>query len=364
MSIGVLHLSSILRIIDKDMKKVVFILIGIITLLAIPATVFLSMRSQELRKKAAPATSLTLSPATITKKIGEEFTLEIKINTAENQVVATEINLAFDPTKLEALTIDKGAKFPNILSSGTVGSGTATIALGAENTTSPITGVGTAAIVTFKTLAATSSPVSISFSPETFVGALGESTTNVLVSSIPASVTITTNATTATPSPTPTGSLQTTLTPILTPTPTGTQSGSTGASSLQITAPTSNQALLTDQPTLVGKAPANSTVTITIYSDPITVTVLADANGNWSYSVPTPLGSGPHTIVVAALDPTTNQTNTATLAFVISDGTENGASGSAMPVSGAVENTGILLLIGIFFIFIGTMIPTFIKIRV
>lgn len=346
------------------MKKVVFILIGIITLLAIPATVFLAMRTQELRKKAAPATSLTLSPATVAKKVGEEFTLEIKINTAENQVVATEINLTFDPTKLEALTIDKGAKFPNILSSGTVGSGTATIALGAENTTSPITGVGTAAVVTFKALATTTSPVSISFAPETFVGALGESTTNVLVSSIPASVTITSNATSGTitpsPTPTPTGS---SLIPTLTPTPTGTQSGETGASSLQITAPTSNQALLTDQPTLVGKAPANSTVTITIYSDPITVTVLADANGNWSYSVPNPLGSGPHTIVVAALDPITNQTNTATLAFVISDGTENGASGSAMPVSGTVENTLILFMIGIFFIFIGTLIPTFTKIR-
>lgn len=338
------------------MKKIVLILIGIITLLAIPATVFLTMRSQELRKKAAPATSLTLSPTTITKNIDDEFTLEATINTGENQVVAAEINLTFDATKLEATSITNGAKFPNILSSGTVGVGTASIAVGASNTTTPITGVGTAAVITFKALAATTSPISVRFAPETFVGALGESTTNVLISTVPTTITITGNAETiVTPTPTPP------VLALITPTPIA--SSSATSSAIQITSPKINEALATELPTLTGKAPPNSTVTITIYSDPVTVTVTTDANGNWRYTVADPLPAGPHTIVVAALDPITNVTKTATLAFVVADGTENSASGSAMPISGTTENTMILLFIGIVCILIGALIPTFIPIR-
>lgn len=356
MSIGILLLISIFRIIDKDMKKIVFIIVGIIILLAIPATVFLSMRTQELRKKAAPATSLTLSPSTVAKKVGEEFTLEAKINTAENQVVATEIDLIFDPTKLEAISITNGAKFPNILSSGAVGSGTASITVGAANTTSPITGTGTAAIIKFKALAATTAPISVKFAPETFVGALGESTTNVLVSSVPSTVTITNPAGTTTQStPSPTAIPTPTLIPTLDTSTTA--SGSATSSAVQITSPTSNESIASNKPDITGKAPPNATVTITIYSTPVTVTVIADANGNWTYTLPTPLATGPHTIVVAALDPKTNLTKTSTLAFVVSDGTENGASGSAIPISGAVENTIALLGIGLFLIIIGASIP-------
>lgn len=356
------------------MKKFVFILVGIIMLLSIPATVFLSSRNQELRKKAAPATTLSLSPSVVTKKVGEEFTLEAMINTADNQVVASEIQLAFDPTKLEAISITNGIKFPLILVSGAIESGTASISVGAANTTTPITGSGTAAIITFKTLAATTTPTSITFAPETFVGALGESATNVLISSIPAKITITSNAAAETPTPTPTLSSQSTLTPTptlslqttrtATPTPTLVSSSpSASGSALQITTPSSSQTLLTDQPTIRGKAPPNSTVTITIYSEPQTVTVVTDANGDWKYVVSDPLEAGPHTIVVAALDPITNVTKTATLAFVVSDQTGNNATGSAMPISGVVENTLTLLFIGLFFILVGAFIPTLTTIR-
>ena len=123
------------------MKRVVIIVVSLI-LLAIPATVFVSMRNQELRKKAAPATTLTLTPTTITKTVNEEFTLEARMDTAANQIVAVELNITFDPAKLEAEWIHNGTMFPNILSSGTVGNGTASIALGATNTTTPITGTG------------------------------------------------------------------------------------------------------------------------------------------------------------------------------------------------------------------------------
>jgi hypothetical protein len=335
------------------MKRIVLIVVSIILLLAIPATVLVVMRNQELRKKAAPATTLSLTPATVTTGVGQDFTLEVRMNTADNQIVAVDLSLTFDATKLQAEWIQNGTMFPNILSSGVVGNGTATIALGAPNTTTPITGTGTVAKIKFKTLAATAAPIAVRFGPDTFVGALNEGSTNALTSSIPATITIGTTDGTITPSPT------TSLTPILTPTLSATDSAT--SSTVTIDSPISNESVSTDQPTLAGTAPPGTTVTITIYSDPITVTVTADENGDWSYTLTEPLTSGPHTIVAAAKDPNTGQSHTATLAFVVATGDENGASGSAVPVSGAVENTLILLAVGMFFIVTGSLIPAFRK---
>ncbi len=342
------------------MKRVVFIIVGLITLIAIPATVFLSMRSQELRKRAAPATNIALSPASVTKAPNEEFTLEARLDTGDNQVVAAQINIVYDPTKLEALTINNGTLFPNIISSGVIGNGTASIAVGAANTTTPIHGTGTAAVIKFKALASTTSPISIRFANDTYVGALGEGSVNVLIGSSPTTVTITgggsSNNISAVPTATPSATINPTIT--LTPTPTATDSASQSA--VTIKTPTVNESVATDQPTFTGKAPAGSVVTIVIHSDEqITATVTADANGNWTYTVPQPISSGPHTIIVAAKDPNTNQTNTATIAFVVASGSENGASGSAIPATGAVENTFLLLGLGIIFILVGSFIPSF-----
>lgn len=337
------------------MKRAVLIIFAVLTLLAIPATIFLVMRNQELRQRAAPATTLKFVPAALTKKVGEEFSLEVHIDTADNQVVAAQLKLLFDATKLQAISITNGTLFPNILSSGVVESGTASIAIGAANTVSPIKGTGTAAVVKFKALAATSSPVSVRFASDTFVGALGEGSTNVLTSTIPSTITISGEAgqNDATQSAT--------LTPSLTPTPTSTDSASPSA--VTILSPVKNESVASPEPLLQGKAPPGSTVTITVYSNPITVTVTADANGNWSYQLPQPLAEGPHTIVVAAQDPGSGQTKTATLAFVVASGTENGASGSAIPVTGTVETTMLLLGIGALFIVIGMTIPAVLQNR-
>jgi hypothetical protein len=346
------------------MKRIVLIIVSLVMILAIPITVFVAMRSQEVRKKATPATTLTLTPTTISKSVGEEFTLEAHMDTGTNQIVAVDLALSFDPTMLEALWIHNGTMFPNILSSGVVGNGTASIALGATNTTTPITGTGTIATIKFKALAATSAQVAVRFSSETFVGALNEGSTNALTSSIPATITIGgSSSTDTTITPTPTTATNSSITPTITPTgsitPTLAITPTNGAtpSAVTIDSPLKNESVTTVQPTIEGKAPAGTTVTITVYSDPITVTVIADANGNWSYRLAEPLTSGPHTVVVAAQDPTTGVSHTATLAFVVSTGDENGASGSAIPISGTTENTIILLGIGMLFIIAGSAVP-------
>lgn len=346
------------------MKRIVLIIVSLVMFLAIPASVFVAMRNQELRKKAAPATTLTLTPTTVTKAVNEEFTLEARMDTGSNQIVAVDLDLQFDPTKLEAQWIHNGTMFPNILSSGVVGNGTVSIALGATNTTTPITGAGTVATIKFKALAATSAPISVRFTSETFVGALNEGSTNALTSSVPATITIGSGSSNTTPTPTPTTAANSSITPTatptggssITPTLTVTPTGGATPSAVTIDAPLKNESVATEKPTIEGTAPPGTTVTITVYSDPITVTVTSDANGNWSYTMVDPLETGPHTIVVAAQDPATGTSHTATLAFVVASGNENGASGSAIPVSGTTENTILLLGLGMLFIIAGSAV--------
>lgn len=338
---------------EDEVKKIVLIIVVLFVLLAIPVTVFVASRQQELRKKAAPATTLTLTPSSITKKAGETFSLDARIDTAENQVAAAEIHFVFDPEKLEAVTITNGSSFPNILSSGTVGSGTASIAVGSAGQTTPFKGIGTVATIKLKTLAATSVPISVKFGSNTFVSAIGESATNVLVGSSPATVTITGNAG-VTPTPSSTGSAG--PTPTTTPTPTA------SGSAVLILTPAKDASVSGQTPTISGKAPAGATVTITIYSTPITVTVTADANGNWVYTPTTSLGPGPHNIVASAKDPVSGTNQTASSSFVVA-GTSGSSSAtqSAIPVSGTIETTLLLLAIGIVVMMAGAFVPIFVR---
>lgn len=322
------------------MKKVILIFVAILMLAAIPVTVYVARTRQELQAKAAPATTLAFSPANTSKKIDDVFSLEIRIDTAQNQVVAAELHITFDPQKLEAQSITNGQLFPNILASGQVEAGAASITVGAASATTPATGTGTAAVVKMKALAATTSPVSVRFAPTTFVGALGENATNVLVGTTPATITITGTTVTLTPTPT--------QIPGATPTPTPAQATT---SAVLITSPSEEGDVTSETPTIAGTSSPGAVVTLTIYSDPITITLTADAQGNWAYTPATPLEEGPHNVVASALDPTTGQTQTATANFVVAAGGEGGGStNSAIPTAGSFDQTLLFLIIGLLFI--------------
>ncbi|OGG24206.1 hypothetical protein A3A79_03390 [Candidatus Gottesmanbacteria bacterium RIFCSPLOWO2_01_FULL_43_11b] len=329
------------------MKRVILIIVAILVLLAIPVTVFLVSQQQELRKRATPATTLSLLPATVETTTGESFSIDVRIDTGENQVVTAEIALSFDPEKLQAESITNGQLFPNILTSGSVDSGTASIAVGAPNTSQPITGIGTAAVVRFKALAATEAPVSVRFASTTFVGGLGEESANVLVGTTPARVTIT-------------GGSQETTVPLPTPTLSdeeeSTQSGDASSSAVLIIAPEKNESVADELPTITGKAPPGSTVTLVIRSNPVTVTVTADANGNWSYTPTIPLVDGTHSVVASAIDPVSGQTQTSSTSFIVAAGGGNEAStDSATPVAGTVETTIFLLSLGFLLLLSGVL---------
>lgn len=340
------------------MKRRVIIVAVLLMLLAIPITVFLVAQNQELRKRAVPATTLALSPATVNSKVGETFSLEAKIDTGENQVISAEIHLAFDPEKLEAESITNGALFPNVLTSGAVNSGTATISVGAPNTSQPVTGTGTAVVVRFKALTTTETPVSVRFASTTFVGGLGEKNANVLVGTTPAKITI---GSTAHTSDEALGLGQPTPTPTLSDEQESSAGAQATSSAVTILTPIKNKSVADDQPTITGKAPPGSTVTITLRSDPMTVTVTADANGNWSYTPTAPLSDGVHSVVASAVDPVSGKALTSSTSFVVAAGGAEGSTDSATPVAGTMETTVTLLSLGLLLLLSGFVYPAFVR---
>jgi len=319
----------------RSMKKIWLLITSLFLIGILPAAIYFVGQNQEIRNKAAPATTLSIIPAISSKKTDDVFSVEITIDTGENQVVAAELHLSYDPTKLEAQTITNGPLFPNILASGTIESGLASITVGAADAKQPVKGTNTVAIVKFKAIAKTDSPTAIKLGTNTFVGGLGEGAVNVLVGTTPATVTITEAEVQATPSPSPTVSAQS-------------QTPATSSANLAIVSPTKDSTATGDKPVIAGKANPGTTVTLTIYSTPQTVTVTADGDGNWSYTPKTALEAGPHNIVASITDQNGN-THTATSAFVVASSNLaiGGATESAIPVSGTIEITYLLLFIGI-----------------
>lgn len=341
------------------MKKLWLIIISLLLVGILPLAIHLVGQRQEIRKKAAPATTLTVIPAANAKKVGDTFSIEITIDTGENQIVAVELHLSYDPTKLEAQTITNGPLFPNILTSGTIGAGETSITVGAKDAKQPITGTSTVAVIKFKAKAKTDSPTAIKLSPNTFVGGLGEGATNVLVGTTPSTVTISEEQLQSTPLPPAEQDLAPQGTPTSTVSAQAAPPPDTPSAHLAIISPSNDSTATQNKPTITGKTAPGATVTITIYSTPSTVTVTADENGNWSFTPETALETGPHNIVASVTDQS-GQTQTATSAFVVAaSGAEiGGGAESAIPVSGNVEMTIVLLLIGSLCVGIGIIRPS------
>lgn len=90
---------------------------------------------------------------------------------------------------------------------------------------------------------------------------------------------------------------------------TGTQSslltvpkGNTQPPQIKITTPKTNQTFTDVRPEFRGSALPNTLITITIHSDPITVQIRSDPNGNWAYRPAVALSAGIHTITIQAPD--------------------------------------------------------------
>lgn len=203
------------------MRKKAFV-IGFLLLLliAIPVTVFLVQRQQELRSRAEPATTITFDPTSKSVKTNDSFSVNVVMDTAVNSVATAEIYITFDAGKLNVIELKPGSFMPHALveptfdnNSGTGFIAVDTLSADASPSDVPFTkrsdGPKPVAVITFKAKAETgSTPTTVGFSQQT--KAFGETsgtlepTSLILTSSLANVSKITISAVvTTTPTPTP-----------------------------------------------------------------------------------------------------------------------------------------------------------------
>jgi len=185
-------------------KKIIAVIVLLLVLVSIPAGVYLVKRRQEIRKEAVtPLTTLSLSPATISKSPREEFGLEVLIDTGENQVAAADVTLEFDEEKLAATNVVQGNFLTQPIVRGDISANTVRFAYYDRPEKQ---GQGTLATVYFRVQDNASGLAQIRFSSSTQVAGVpieeGDTERSVLADTQDATVTILALAPTATPTPT------------------------------------------------------------------------------------------------------------------------------------------------------------------
>lgn len=205
-------------------KKTISILVTTLILAAIPLTVYLGQQRQQTVSEAAPATVLSVSPEAVTKEVGDTFTIEITINTGENSVVGVDLDLSFNSSVLECLTISPGGFFddPDELAKN-IDNQTGEI-IYSLSSFAPKQGAGILASIEFE--ATTAGVSTLIFDSGTSVAGVGED--EALQNTVPGSITVTGGDASPTPTPTPTPPGQGGPGPTSTPTPTPTTSASGG----------------------------------------------------------------------------------------------------------------------------------------
>lgn len=96
-------------------KTAVFGIIALIILIgSVVVGTLLVRQNQDFRERAAPATSLTISPSTQNKAPNENVTFEVVMNTGTNLVTGVDLRMTFDPSVLEITSITKGSGIVNL----------------------------------------------------------------------------------------------------------------------------------------------------------------------------------------------------------------------------------------------------------
>jgi hypothetical protein len=98
--------------------------------------------------------TLSLSPASLVSSLGQTFSENLVYDTGSDRMSAVEVHLSFDPTKLQAQSFAPSGSLPVVLVPPTFDNtaGTASVVLG-SSVTAPVSGVGTYATITFKSVA-------------------------------------------------------------------------------------------------------------------------------------------------------------------------------------------------------------------
>ena len=189
----------------------VFILIG-----GLAIGVILVQKSQDIRRQAAPATSLFFVPATQNKNQSDSFSAVVSMDTGENKVTGVDIKLKFDSLALEIVSITKGAGIvvfdQTIVNTFDNSLGTVAFSAFTLDKTKAVQGSDLSVLNISANVKENANPATyqISFEGGTAVAGAGEGQ-NVLINSTPGRINVVGGGI-----PTPTA------TPVTTPTPTST----------------------------------------------------------------------------------------------------------------------------------------------
>lgn len=343
-------------------KKIIAIVVLFLILIGLGAGLYLMRQQQDLSEKAAPATTISLVKPTKTILVDENFDVTVEVDTSTNVLSGAVLEINFDKEKLTLASFSPSALLPVELAKAQINNsaGSATISLGAQPSNPP-QGKGTIATLKFEAKAAGNA--AITFGSNTKAAGTNEAV-NVIIAKNPATISILAAGGAVSPSPSAAASPSPSASPAAggvgaSPSPSapvgGTAASSAPAASASPAAkPTvalpANKTVKAGE-TITGTAKPNSTVTITIQSDPITATVKADATGKWSYTIPATLASGTHTITI------TDSNGTYTTTFTVS-GTQGGttAPSGETPVAGFSLPTYLAVGAGFLLIIFGALL--------
>ncbi|MBN1263777.1 MAG: hypothetical protein JW991_05510 [Candidatus Pacebacteria bacterium] len=245
-------------------KKIILIIVVFLFLASVPLAIYLVRQRQEIRMRAAPASTISFSPGSLNVFPGDSFVLDAVLETGANVVPAVELHVSFDPEVFEINSLSAGSDLATVFDGPTIDNQAGIAFLVVGDVESPIEGIGTVATIGFDVKGPSQGVVEeIVFSSETQAGAWGEEGQNVLVDTSPALVTIVSTGgsegPTATPTPasvptsTPTSGLVPTATPTFYPTSTPTWSPTATPNSYEYL-PTSTPAVASPAPPVTGFA--------------------------------------------------------------------------------------------------------------
>ncbi|OGY08811.1 MAG: hypothetical protein A2700_00630 [Candidatus Blackburnbacteria bacterium RIFCSPHIGHO2_01_FULL_44_64] len=222
-------------------KLVVGVLAGLLLLVGLAVGVFLVLQQQEIRKKAAPDTTLSVLPPTKTVNVGEEVVLTVEMNTGTNTVTGSDIQIEYDAQKL---ALREFTPLPDLLPvvfvtpkiDNSVGSAKASFSAKPADPAQERRG----GIATLRFLAQKPGQATVKFGAQTTAHGIGEATADIVASTNSSIITVLSGAgTTPTPAlvglggvsavggtPTPTKSTGSALGGLPTATPTKVSSGS------------------------------------------------------------------------------------------------------------------------------------------
>jgi len=220
--------------------KIILVILGVLALIGgLVAGLILVKNNQDISEKAAPATTMYITPASQSQAAGSSFTFSVKVDTSSNAVTGVDVRINFDPKAIQITSLQKGTGALNL---------DQTIANTFDNTGGNISYAvftldGSKAVsgssieilrvnATVKT-SASAGNYNLSFNPATAASATKEGQ-NVLISKTPGVLTVTKSESAATPTAAPTSGTTPTPTPTSVPgtNPTATPtSGTTPATS-------------------------------------------------------------------------------------------------------------------------------------